>query len=344
MKLYRPRKVEWLSFFILMPFITSGSNYLLFEGRLLDTDVLLQSTTIMYGVGFLSWYSHVALTQYINNRFAHPSQITRRIAWLMILHVGVMASSMGVYFFGYDYFNHLDYELNIERYIWAVVIFFVVTLIATTTWGFTYTINKWQEGVTEKEKLQQENLQAEFENLKDKVNPHFLFNSLNSLSALIEEDPVRAEAFVDEMSKVYRYLLRSNQDGLTTLTRELQFIKSYYHLLKTRYCEGIELHIKADEQYMDHLIPPLTLQLLVENSVKHNNVLKDSPLQIVIATTNAGKLLVTNNRQRKTSHVSSNKVGLENIRNKYRMLNQPEVIVREDENDFSVMVPLIRLA
>src|SRR5688572_787439 len=167
MKLYRPKRVEWLSFIILMPVITTGCNYLLFEKRFLDSDVLLQSTSIMYFVGFFAWYFHVSFTQRVNNRFSHYSQIRKRIAWLLILHVGVMALSMAVYFFGYDYFNHLGYTLNVERYIWSVVIFFVITLIATTTWGFTYTIHKWKEGQTEKEKLQQESLQAEFENLKD---------------------------------------------------------------------------------------------------------------------------------------------------------------------------------
>lgn len=342
MKLYRPRKVEWLSFIVLMPFITSGCNYLLFEERFLHRDVLLQSTSIMYGVGFLAWYTHVSLTQYINNRYNHYRDITKKVAWLMALHISIMASSMAVYFFGYDYFHHLDYHLNVERYIWSVVIFFVITLIATATWSFTYTIHKWKEGLSEKERLQQENLQTEFESLKDKVNPHFLFNSLNSLSALIEEDPERAEAFVDEMSKVYRYMLRSNRDGITPLFRELQFIRSFYHLLKTRYCDGIEMHIRVEEEYMEYLIPTLTLQLLVENSVTYNNILKHSPLQIVIATTDTGKLLVTHNRQQKAITVNAGRTGLDTIKNKYRLLHQPELVIREDENEFSVLLPLIK--
>jgi len=174
------------------------------------------------------------------------------------------------------------------------------------------------------------------------VNPHFLFNSLNSLSSLINEDPEKAEKFLDEMSKVYRYLLRTNEEGLTTLESEMQFIQSYFHMLKTRYGEGLDMETNIDDHYMNYQIPPLTLQMLVENAVKHNMIMKNNPLKILIMTTNSGKLIVSNNLQRKDRMVSSNRVGLTNIVNKYRLMKKEEISVRDDGKEFAVVVPLIQ--
>ena len=201
---------------------------------------------------------------------------------------------------------------------------------------------KWRKMVDETEQLKKENLQSQLEGLKGQVNPHFLFNSLNSLSSLISDDPDKAEKFLDEMSKVYRYLLRTNEDGLTTLDAEMQFIHSYFHLLKTRYGDGLDLETIIDERYYTYQLPPLTLQMLVENAVKHNMILRDHPLKILIMTTNSGKLVVSNNLQRKDRMVSSNKVGLTNIVNKYRLMKQEEISVRDDGKEFAVVVPLIQ--
>jgi len=118
--------------------------------------------------------------------------------------------------------------------------------------------------------------------LQAQISPHFLFNSLNSLSSLIADEPEKAERFVDEMSSVYRYLLGSNEGELTTLRAELAFLRSYYHLLKTRYGRGIELDVAVSEARQHDLLPPLTLQLLVENAVKHNVVAAETPLSTSI--------------------------------------------------------------
>ena len=144
------------------------------------------------------------------------------------------------------------------------------------------------------------------------------------------------------MSKVYRYLLRTNEDGLTTLDAEMQFIYSYFHLLKTRYGDGLEMEIRINDKYSEYQLPPLTLQMLVENAVKHNMILKDKPLHILIMTTNSAKLVVTNNLQRKDRMVSSNKVGLTNIVKKYRLMKKEEISVRDDGKEFAVIVPLIQ--
>ncbi|CCH02654.1 Sensor protein lytS [Fibrella aestuarina BUZ 2] len=191
------------------------------------------------------------------------------------------------------------------------------------------------------QQLQQEMLEVQMRALQAHLNPHFLFNSLNSLSSLIAEAPAQAEAFVDELASVYRYILQTNAQELTALDNELQFMDSYYHLLQTRYTQGIQLQMHIDDRYRNHLIPPLTLQLLVENAVKHNAILADAPLVIGIYTTPQAQLVVQNTLQRRQVRVLSNGVGLSNILVKYQMLGQPVPVIEEADGQFVVTLPLI---
>jgi hypothetical protein len=191
------------------------------------------------------------------------------------------------------------------------------------------------------QRMQQEKTDMQMRALQSQINPHFLFNGLNTLSSLIDEDPIQAGEFVDELSKVYRYLLRSNENELTTLSIELRFINSYFHLLKTRFGPSISLDVHVDETHSEALLPPLTLQLLVENAVKHNVVLSQKPLTIRIRTTDEKLLIVENSLQRKTLRVESNGVGLSNIADKYQLLNQPLPIIEEHEGWFQVKLPLL---
>ncbi|GAB3989534.1 hypothetical protein GCM10028807_14650 [Spirosoma daeguense] len=193
----------------------------------------------------------------------------------------------------------------------------------------------------EQEKLRMANLQSQLDTLKQQVNPHFLFNSLNVLDSLIEENPSQARVFLEELSTVYRYLLRANDQHLTDLGTELEFIQSYYHLLKTRHGPALHLNLTIDDRYQSYRIPPLTLQLLIENAVKHNIILPDQPLHIDILTDQESRLQVRNNVQRKTMRVISNGVGLTNILTKYRMLDQPTPLIFEKDGQFVVTLPLI---
>ena len=191
------------------------------------------------------------------------------------------------------------------------------------------------------QRMQQEKTDIQMRALQSQINPHFLFNGLNTLSSLIDESPRQASDFVDELSKVYRYLLRSNDNDLTTLSVELGFIQSYFHLLKTRHGANIRLEVAVQDCHAEALLPPLTLQLLVENAVKHNVILSKQPLTIRIQTNTQKQLIVENSLQRKTLRVDSNGVGLSNITVKYQLLNQPPPLIEEREGWFRVTLPLL---
>ncbi|MVM35056.1 sensor protein lytS [Spirosoma sp. HMF4905] len=198
-----------------------------------------------------------------------------------------------------------------------------------------------EQAEREKEQLRVTNLQSQLDVLKQQVNPHFLFNALNSLSALIAEDPKQAEEFLDKLSGVYRYVLRANEQHLTTLEAELSFIDAYYHLLKTRYGDGLTLTVAVEASHRSSQLPPLTLQLLVENAVKHNVVSPKRPLSIQIISTSQTELIVSNTLQRKQTHVLSNGVGLTNIISKYQLMNLPIPVIDETKGQFIVSLPLL---
>lgn len=341
-KWIRPRRIEWASFFIMMPVIAVLLNYILFGPQLWnDYRVWLYSFTFVYFQGMASWYVHIAVMHWLRIRFPHIHQTTKRLVILGISHLFLTSFTFAMIFIGYDLVGFLGYRLNVEDFKLSLLLAIALNMIATSLWEADYTFNKWKESLAEKEKLQQLTINHEFETLKSQVNPHFLFNCFNTLSSLISEDRAKAEIFLDELSKVYRYLLRNNKESMTTLQTEVKFIESYYRLLQTRHGEAVQLKIDIDKKYEQYMLPTLSLQLLVENVVKHNVVSKSQPLLIDIFTTSGKKLVVTNNLQSRIAKLQSNKVGLENIRSKYELIGQPGFQVLQDSKSFSVVLPLI---
>jgi len=218
----------------------------------------------------------------------------------------------------------------------------VLALIQTGIYEGFYYFARLRKLEQEKEELSRINLQSQFDSLKQQVNPHFLFNSINTVSSLIDKDPQKAKKYLAEMSKVYRYLLQANEEKLVSLETELKFVEPYFHLLKTRFNDALYLNLKIDQGYKDLLLPALTLQLLIENAIKHNVAERDRPLVIDIMTDEKGLLCVRNNLQKKKQNVMSTKIGLANIMAKYKLLNQQEIVIHETEMNFTVLLPLIK--
>lgn len=328
--------------FIIVPPVAVVMNSVLFGSAYFNSWLSFLLPTLLSSIVIFFVYILCGMVAtMLQNRFPKYSQTFKRIGLELLYFVIITVVSITILFYGYDYMHLVGLKVKMNNYPWVLVVGATCNLLATSLNEGAAFFEKWRKLVDEADQLKKENLQSQLEGLKGQVNPHFLFNSLNSLSSLISDDPDKAEKFLDEMSKVYRYLLRTNEDGLTTLESEMQFINSYFHLLKTRYGDGLELQTIIDERFCCHQLPPLTLQMLVENAVKHNMILKDSPLKILIMTTNSGRLVVSNNLQRKDRMVSSNKVGLTNIVNKYRLMKQEEISVRDDGKEFAVVVPLI---
>ncbi len=195
--------------------------------------------------------------------------------------------------------------------------------------------------ILESERLKQHQVKSELQGLRSQVNPHFLFNSLNTLINIIGEDKDLAESFVKKLSNVYRYTLERKDDYLIPMKEELKFIESYIFLQKERFREGLDVRVDISESDNEKFIVPLSLQILFENAIKHNMVSKRSPLRIDVYVEGENKLVVRNNLQRKTQAMPSTKVGLENIRSRYAYFTEDQVEIIENETFFIVKIPLL---
>lgn len=228
----------------------------------------------------------------------------------------------------------------VEMVFQVVVIAWVVNTISTAIYEAIFLFGQWKTALLNAEKLKQENLQSQFAALKNQVNPHFLFNSLNTLATIIPEDSDQAVEFVQKLSSVYRYLLQYKDDETVELKTELDCIEAYFFLQKIRFGDNLIVNITVPKQYFAKLIPPLTLQILVENAIKHNIISKQKPLHVDIYVDDAGMLVTRNNLQKKKSVESSTKIGLQNLINRFSYIFNQSIDIFETETDFLVKVPL----
>ena len=197
-----------------------------------------------------------------------------------------------------------------------------------------------QQALVENEALKRENITAQFEVLKQQVNPHFLFNSLNILKTMVKAKEDQAEEYVLKLSEVYRYLLQSNLKDKVHVSEELSLLESYSYMLKVRFEDNISLEINLNKEANNSWMPPLILQLLVENCVKHNVVSQNKPLKIELFNTNE-HIIIRNNLQPKRSVEPSTNIGLENLKKRYGLLTEKPVLIHKTEQYFEVLLPII---
>ena len=221
---------------------------------------------------------------------------------------------------------------------WA---FFVIAVSGINTAFFIeFFIGRWKDSLVQAERLEKEKSQIQFDNLKNQLNPHFLFNALTSLNSLITENPSLASQFLQHMSKVYRYVLQNKEKNFVSLQTELEFIKNYVFLAETRFGGALKIGFEISSGALESAIVPVTLQILIENALKHNVIDNDKPLTVEVFSS-GDYLVVTNNLQKRKTVETSNKQGLENLRSLYRFMTDRPVIFEKNETRFTVKVPLL---
>jgi sensor histidine kinase YesM len=193
------------------------------------------------------------------------------------------------------------------------------------------------------EQLEKENFKAQYETLKSQVNPHFLFNNLNVLSSLIYRDQAQAAQFLNQLSVVYRSILDNREKELVTLNEEMELMNAYLFLLKTRFRDSIRFQTDIPFALYEYELPPLVLQMLVENAIKHNVATLQKPLLIRIVAQDHGSIAVINNLQPRPDGAVSTKVGLSNIRNRFKYFTNQPVEVSQTGGEFKVVLPLLNL-
>jgi sensor histidine kinase YesM len=201
---------------------------------------------------------------------------------------------------------------------------------------------KWKNSLVESEQLRRKNIEIQYAALTSQINPHFLFNSLNALSSLIQADPDKAVVFTREFSKIYRYVLDSNDKLMVTLQDELNFLYSFLYLQKIRFDKALEYNIEINAGCLDLLLPPLSLQILVENAIKHNEISEENPLLITIQGKN-DQLTVSNNyRPIKKVTDRSGGLGLKNLVERYAHYTDIKPVFNIEDNHYNAIIPLLK--
>ena len=290
----------------------------------------------------LIWNGNILLIELFDRELTWEKNIRHKlivsgliaILWPIIVHI-----TYGIFIF--PLIQGKPCELTSKENISYLIISIAITLFINSVFVSMAFFKSWRQTLQEKEELKRERINAEFATLKNQINPHFLFNSLNTLTSLIEENPKTATDFVQKLSSVYRYVLTQKDKDIILLSEELTFIQSYIYLNQIRFGDNLRTHIHIEPKYLNSKIVTLCLQMLIENCVKHNIISGDKPLTIYIGVFN-NKIFVRNNLQPKiTVNSDSNGIGLHNIVHRYSLLTNEEVEILEDGKDFMVSLPLL---
>ncbi|RDC61937.1 sensor histidine kinase [Adhaeribacter pallidiroseus] len=218
----------------------------------------------------------------------------------------------------------------------------IPTAIVTMVYESVYFFDEWKKNVQKTESLARENVQSQLETLKNQLDPHFLFNSLNTLAALIDVENEAAGEYLEKLSDVYRYVLTSRDKNTVTLAEEMNFLDDYVYLNKVRFRDNLQITKAISPEAYHQLVAPLSLQMLVENAIKHNIVSKEKPLHIRIVQEEGQYLSVVNNLEAKVIFETSTKVGLQNIANRYKLLSEEHIEIKKEASFFKVRLPLLQ--
>jgi two-component system, LytTR family, sensor kinase len=285
----------------------------------------------------------------INNKLEKRFTIEQQPGMQILLQVAVTVLLLSPVFF----ITYLLVKDKLPEYIdsriltFVVVVFFLVLMLMTFGYYVYHLFVKYKTSVEEKTKLELQAAQLEkeksmmnYHHLKNQVNPHFLFNTLSSLDGLVQTDPKLASDFIRHLSKVYRYVLEHKENEVVSMQTELDFIQHYISLLQIRYREAIELKIDISEVAMEKGIVMVTLQMLIDNAIKHNIVQANMPLQIWVWD-EGDYLHISNNKQLRKQIETSNKHGLKQLQELYAFLTGKPVEIKDNGNSFEINLPLL---
>ena len=215
----------------------------------------------------------------------------------------------------------------------------IFTIIGTIIINSSHFFKSWKQAAVNEEKLKREKLAIEYEALKNQVNPHFLFNSLTALSSLVYKDQQKAVTFIREFSNVFRYVLESREKEVVDFATEKKLLESVSYLNLIRYEDSLQIKINLSDA-TDKYVIPMALQMLLENAIKHNSISVNKPLKVEIMEED-GYVVVKNNLQPKKSEIISNKIGLENIKSRYKYLSDKDVLIEISNEEFIVKIPVL---
>jgi sensor histidine kinase YesM len=287
---------------------------------------------------FTLWMGCVAIVTFSWKKFPWETMPSKHI----IIEVLLIFLLLTLYFYFiasvFSYFNKSSIQVELQTRTAEIVITALITALITTIHEAVFFYRQWKLNFSKSISLEKDNLEARYNALKAQVNPHFLFNSLNSLITLLEGNP-KAEEYVQNLSEYLRYVLVSNDKAEVTLEEEMENLEKFFLLQKLRFDENLMVEINVHPDTFNHKIPPLALQMLVDNCIKHNIISSNHPLKIEIFDQN-NNITVRNNKQLKATGESTGQ-GLKNIEGRFRFIGGESIKIESDQKQFSVTLPLI---
>ena len=284
----------------------------------------------------LLWQGNGHLSDYLTTKFSWLDNPKKRFISGIL---GVIIYSPAAVYLLHEILKWI-FDIQINGVGQTALIAIGVTFVISFFLNAATFLNNWKQTALDAERLKKEQMASKYESLKNQVNPHFLFNSLNALTNLVYEDQDQAANFIRQLSKVYRYVLDTRAQEVVELKTEMDFVDSYLYLQKIRFDDKLTVEINLDG-YENSMVPPMSLQMLLENAIKHNTIAKDEPLTIQIKIEDS-KLVVRNNLQKKNIPAAEiSGTGLNNIISRYEFLSQEKVDVIETETHFTVKLPLL---
>jgi two-component system, LytTR family, sensor kinase len=288
--------------------------------------------------------ANLSVFKYFNDRYLnHKKYVKLFILELIICSINSAIIMAFVVLFFYFVFGEVpDGSENLKSVLYENVVVAVVINAIICGFAEIYVLfRQWKQTTLVSERLRREKAESQYAALKNQVNPHFLFNSLNTLSSLIRVSPDKAIEFVDKFSKIYRYVLESTDKMVIELRDEVTFIQSYIYLQKIRFGENLNVELNIDVKYFNYYIPPLSIQMLIENALKHNEVSTDYPLKINIEI-ESEYLIISNNLQLKKGLEESTGIGLKNLEARYDLITELKPVFIATSDKYIAKIPLLK--
>lgn len=275
----------------------------------------------------------------LNSFFPWNKSMSSRIIIQLVAIIAIAVFGMHVFMLLWEQlFSGVSFSYG--QYVSNSIIAIIVSLIVNALYEGINLYRQLKDSQVIAEQLRRKNIESHFETLKNQVNPHFLFNSLNTLLVLIDEDVAQARGFVGKLASYYRYILQVNEKDTVELITEIELLNNYIYLLKCRFGDNLQMHINIPSQVTNKQLIPLSLQMLVENAVKHNVISASKPLVIKLYSSES-HIIIENNLQKRETLDSSNGIGLENIRSRYNIVFGKDIIIDESSDTFKVSLPLM---
>jgi sensor histidine kinase YesM len=294
-------------------------------------------------IAFVVWHGNRFLLFSLRSYFDWFNKPIRKIAALVIaVHFYTIPISILMMVGWYGIFNNGEADWNKIRMITLIIM--IAVLFIVHVYETVFLVKEAESEKVLRARTEKARAEAELAALKNQIDPHFIFNSLNTLSHLIEDDPFKARQFNDYLADVYRYILQNKSRDLVLVSEEIAFLNDYFSLLKIRFDKAIELKIGLPKDEMDlYLIPPISLQVLAENAIKHNEFNENNPLLLEIKL-EGNELAVYNNLRKKGMRNTSSKIGLQNLDERYKLTTSKSITVKEKDKHFIVTLPILKIA